>query len=296
MLIKMMSRPLSRPALHQLMRYINEGRESFENEPHFILRYNTSGNTTKEIADDFTHNNSFIRRGKGKRNGVVHIVMSWHKKEQKLIDDSMLSDFGRKFAELINCENSLIFCRPHYDKEAIHLHIAQSASLLNSGKSTRISKARLKEIQIEMNEYQREHYPQLKHSLLYLPDLERTKESSLGIPLPESIRETDGSIRAKMRGKVSQLETVRNQLLAIAKKYPQKQDFIKAINNEKTLSVYYRRGSDTPTGIITSTNKKFRFKRLSLNIENLTRDVRLHELEKQQNRNRDNELNKSLER
>jgi len=296
MLIKMMSRPLSRPDLHQLMTYINEGRESFENEPHFILRYNTSGNTTKDIADDFERNNSLIQKGKGKRNGVVHIVMSWHTKEQHLINNVMLSDFGRKFSNLINGENSLIFCRPHYDKEAIHLHIAQSASLLNSGRSTRITKARLKEIQIEMNEYQREKHPQLKQSILYLPDLEKSRKSNLGIPLPEAMRETNGSFRTKSREKISQLETVRNQLLTIAKKFPQKHGFIKAINREKILSVYYRGNSETPTGIITNTNKKFRFKRLALNIENLTRDVRLHELEKQQHRSRDNEHNQSLER
>ncbi len=44
----------------------------------------------------------------------------------------------------------------------------------------------------------------------------------------------------------------------------------------------YRNGADTPTGIITDTNKKFRFKRLALNIENLQRDVSLNELKIQQ--------------
>jgi len=292
MLIKMMSRPLSRPDLHQLITYINQGQESFDNEPHFMIRYNTTGNSAKKVSDDFKQNNSLIKQRKGKRNGVVHIILSWHEKEHHLLDDTKLFDFGQKFCELINGDNSLIFCRPHYDKKNIHLHIAQSASLLNSGRSTRISKARLKEIQIEMNKYQKEYYKELKHSLLYLPELEKSRESSLGIPLPDGLKEVDGSIRAKMRGTTSQLEILRNQLLKLAKKYPEKQRFLKSINSESKIAVYSRNAK--PTGIITETGKKYRFKRLALDIDNLSRVVRLHELDKI--KNRDNQQDQALER
>ena len=289
MLIKMMSRPLSKPDLEQLISYINQKRKTFDDEPNFIIRYNTNGKNCKEVADDFIINNTFIKQGKGKRNGVIHIVLSWHKKEQHLLNDAILFDFGKKFCDLINGDNSLIFLRPHYDKEAIHLHIAQSASLLGSQRSTRISKARLKEIQIEMNRYQQTKYKDLKHSLLYLPELEKQKKSTLtGIPLPTKMKEVDGSIRAKKRGQKSMLEILKTKLIEVAKNYPNKKDFLNALEIETEFSVYLR--NNKATGIITDTGKKFRFSRLSFEIENLQKTVRLHELERLKKRNQERYL------
>jgi hypothetical protein len=296
MLVKSVTRGLKNPELHQLIKYINEKRESLENEPHFCLRYNTSGKTAKEIAKDFEKNNQFIKRRNSKQIGIYHFILSFHSKERYLLDDSKLFDFGQKFCQLMNADKSLAFLRPHWEKDNIHLHCAMSASHFGNGKSRRMSKAKWKEVQIAMNEFQKEHYKELKHSLLYLPELEKSRVSSLGIPLPEAMRETDGSIRAKSRGKISHLDTVRNQLLELAKKYPQKNEFIKAINQEKTLSVYYRGNSQVPTGIVTNTGKKYRFKRLALDIENLQREVRLNELNIQQNKQRNNEREQSLER
>lgn len=289
MLVKSVTRDLKNPELHQLIKYVNEKRESFKNEPHFCLRYNTTGNTAKEIAKDFERNNKFIKKRKGKQVGVYHFILSFHPKEKHLLDDAKLFDFGQKFCELIEADKAIVFARPHWEKHNAHLHFSVSASAYGSGASRRLSKAKWKQIQIAINKHQKEHYKELKHWLLYLPELEKSRESNLGIPLPKGLKETDGSIRSKQRGKVSQLETVRNQLLTIAKEHPKKQDFIKAINREKRFSVYYRGNSDTPTGVITERGKKYRFKRLALDIENLQRDVRLNDLKIQQEKSRDNE-------
>ena len=294
MLVKSVTRDLRKPELHQLIKYINEKRESLENEPHFCLRYNTTGNSAKEIAKDFEKNNEFIKRRNSKQIGAYHFILSFHPRERHLLDDSKLFAFGEKFCELMQADKSLAFLRPHWEKDNIHLHCAMSPSEFGSGKSRRMSKEQWKQVQIGMNEFQRDFHKELKHSLLYLPELEKSRESSLGIPLPEKMREVDGSVRSKIRGKKSQLEIVRNQLLEIAKKHHSKQNFIRAVNNEKTISVYLR--NNLPAGIITGTGKKFRFKRLALDIDNLQREVRLNELKIQQNKNRDSEREQSLER
>jgi len=296
MLIKSLTRGLKNPQLHQLMRYINEQEESLDKEPHFCLRYNTSGITAKEIAADFGKNNTLIKQRKGKQIGVYHYVLSFHPKERHLLDNAKLYDFGQKFCELMQADKAIAFLRPHWEKDNIHLHCAMSATVFGSGKSRRMTKSKWKEVQIAMNEFQRQQYRELSHSLLYLTELEKSRVSSLGIPLPEAMRETDGSIRAKSRGKSSQLDHLRNRLLTIAKQYPTKQAFIKAVNTEKNISVYYRRNSDTPTGIITKNGKKYRFKRLAIDIDHLQREVRLHELQRQQEKNRDNQREQSLER
>ena len=285
MLLKVLSRKLSRPDLPQLIRYINQGRPSFQNEPNFIISYNTTGKTTKEVANEFKRNNDHIPKHKG-RNGVLHLMASWAKKERHLMNDDILRAFGYKIGELFNADQALMWGRPHYDKENVHLHFALSASWLDSGRSTRISRERLKEIQIELNEMQRDLYPQLKHSLLYLPELEQFHRKTLtGIPLPEKMKEKDGSVRAKMRGEQSVLDHLRERLLGLAKSHPRKLDFIRAINQQDDIAVYHYRNK--PNGIIVkSTGKKYRFKRLSIDLDALTRDVKLHQLEQQHNQER----------
>ena len=305
MLIKMLSRPLSKPQISQLLKYINEGRESFEQEQHFIIRHNTVGNSTREIAEDFRKNNELIKKRKGRQVGIQHIVFSFHPKEKNLLDDKKLFLFSQEFARLMDFDKAITFGRVHYEKENIHCHFAVSASEYGNGKSRRISKAKLSEIQQEMNRYQQREFPELQHSLLYLPELKRERKRTLGgIPLPEKLREVDGSIRAKKRGQKSTLEIVRNRLLTIAKKHPKQLDFIRAIQNEKGLEVYqYRNRINGVKVMETNRNgqevmKKYRWKRLAIDVDNLQRDVRLNELEKIQNRdrdrNRDNE--RSLER
>ncbi|SDR66939.1 Relaxase/Mobilisation nuclease domain-containing protein [Polaribacter sp. KT25b] len=290
MLIKMLSRSLSRPNLPQLIRYINEGKTHFDNEKNFILRHNTLGKNTKEVAEDFKQNNKFIKQGKQKRIGVQHIILSFHPKEKLFLNTEKLFGFAQKFSELMNFNSAITFGRVHFEKENIHLHFAVSASQFGNGKSRRISKQRLKEIQIDMNRYQQK-FPELKHSLLYLPELEKSKKSTLtGIPLPEKMKETDGSIRAKKRGQKSLLENIKEKLISIAKKYPKKEDFLKSIEKEEDFSVYTRNGK--PTGIITETNKKFRFTRLLIDIENLKKEVRLYELEQLKNRDQERSIEK----
>ena len=50
-------------------------------EKCFIIRHNTQGKNTKEIAEDFKRNNKFIKQSKMKRIGVQHIILSFHPKE-----------------------------------------------------------------------------------------------------------------------------------------------------------------------------------------------------------------------
>ena len=299
MLIKMLSRSLSKPQISQLLKYINEGRESFEQEQHFITRHNTVGNTTLEISRDFEKNNKLIKKRKGRQVGIQHIILSFHPKEKHLLNNEKLFSFSQKFAELMDFDRAITFGRVHYEKHNVHLHFAVSASIYGSGKSRRISKAKLKEVQQEMNRYQQREFPELKHSLLYLPELKRERKRTIsGIPLPEKMQEVDGSIRAKIRGQKSKLEILRNRLLTIAKKFPKEQDFIRAIQNEKGLEVYHYRNRINGIKVLEINRngqeiiKKYRWKRLAIDLGNLQRDARLNELEKIQNR--DNE--RSLER
>ena len=290
----MMSRPLYKPKLEQLMLYINEGKETFDEEPHFIIRYNTTGNNPKAIANDFRVNNTHIKKRKGRQIGVQHIILSWHPKEKRLLNDAKLFAFAQKFSEEMDFDRAITLGRVHNETSNTHLHFAVSASQFSSGKSRRISKAKLKEIQQEMNRFQKTKFPELKHSLLYLPELQKIKTTELGIPLPKMMRDTDGAVHTRKRGGQSQLESIRSTLMGLAKLYPNKDTFLAAIDEQEHIAVYHRNA--VPQGIIMASGKKYRFNRLAIDPDNLKRAVRLYNLKNpplQQDKKREQSKEKS---
>ena len=274
----MHTRPLHSPGLHQLAWYINEKQESLENEPHFAIRYNTTGETAKTIAQDFQSNNALIKKRKSKQVGLYHTILSFHPKEKSLLDNEKLFAFAKAYCDLIEADKAVVFGRPHFEKHNVHLHFMSSASELGSGKSRRISKARLKEIQVAMNRFQQREYPELKHSLLYLPELKKTKSVFEGIPLSEKFRESDGSLRVKARGQVSKLDSIRKILADLAKTYPEKAVFLTALEQEGIITYQYR---NRMNGILIG-GKKYRWKRLGVDLENLPAFSRTHALEQLQ--------------
>jgi hypothetical protein len=79
------------------------------------------------------------------------------------VDDKLLKDVAKKFIEERGL-NNLYAGTKHEDRDHVHLHIAISGTQLN-GRSSRISKQKLHSIKLALDKYQREKYPQLKHSL-----------------------------------------------------------------------------------------------------------------------------------
>ncbi len=239
MLIKMLHRKLSNPGLFQLATYINQGRELLENEPDFAIRYNTNGETMRAIAEDFQRNNTLIPKRKN-RNGIGHYIISFHPQEKRRLNSEKLFTIAQKFCEEIEADKKIVFARPHFDRANYHVHFMVSASKFGSGKSSRISKPRLRAIKQEMDRFQQQNFPELKQSLLHLSGKEVAKSSLTGIPLPQKFKESDGSLRVKRRRKISQLDSIRKTLVDIGKQYPDKEAFLIALKQQGIETYQYR--------------------------------------------------------
>ncbi len=298
MLIKFLTRSSKRPALHQLIQYVNQGKEYLAANTDFILTNIPGETTAKGVSRHFVENNKLIKKRRGKQVAAYHIVLSWHPDERKFLDNETLLTFAKKFYQLYDGDRALSFITVHRDTDNWHLHCAFSASERGSGKNRRISKAALRDLQIEMNEFQRDHFPHLDKSLLYLPGLKRNQKKILGeieVTLPEKLRHPDGSYRAKKRGDASVLESLRHRLYTIAKKHPSRESFLYALERQTDLKPYLYR--DKPRGIITPSGKKYTYRRLAIDdLNHLSRFVRAYEMEKLREKSLEQSKSITLER
>ena len=298
MIVKFLTRSMERGGgrLPGLIHYVNQHKELLSGNKDFILTNIVGETTTKGIARHFQENNKLIKKRNGKNIAAYHIVLSWHPDERKHLDNEMLMAFAKKFYQLYDGDRSLAFISVHKDTKNWHLHCAFSASERGSGKNRRISKKELRDLQIAMNEFQRDSFPHLSKSLLYLPELKHNREKIIGdikVTLPEKLKHSDGSFRAKKRGDVSLLENLRHRLYKVAMKYPDKTGFLDALKLETDLKPYLYR--DKPRGVMVN-GKKYTYRRLAIGIDDLKQFVRQYDMERLRTQSQQQELFKNLER
>jgi len=151
----------------QLLQYINRPVKKGRKVILHNLQTNTNNceNIEQAIEQEFVQNQSFA---KVRRGGVVlfHDVISLSVKDRKVATEEMLEDLGRRYLEL-KANRALAFCKVHYDKENIHLHLMISGNEANSQKQVRVSRAEFNEIKRKLEAYQKERYPELIHSVVH---------------------------------------------------------------------------------------------------------------------------------
>jgi hypothetical protein len=129
----------------------------------FIIKHNIRSRSVKGYMKEFKENESYRLVYRKDSVMLFHTIISFSNKDKEHIDDKFLKDIAEKFIEERGL-NNLYAGTKHEDKDHVHLHIAISGTQLN-GRSSRISKQKLHSIKLALDKYQREKYPQLKHSL-----------------------------------------------------------------------------------------------------------------------------------
>jgi hypothetical protein len=139
-------------------------REQSKNEKSkFIIRHNIRSRSVKGFIKEFKENEKYRLVHRKDSVKLFHTIISFSNKDKEHINDKLLKDIGKKFIEERGLNNMYAGTK-HENKDHIHLHITVSGTQLN-GRSSRISKQQLQHIKIVLDKYQREKYPQLKHSL-----------------------------------------------------------------------------------------------------------------------------------
>lgn len=158
-------------AFERLVDYI--GRSTGE-EGSFILEHNLrpSGDLSS-IANQFRENDAYRKK---RTRGVVlyHEILSFHAGDREHLTPDVLEDLTRKYLS-IRAPEGLAFAMPHYDKGHIHVHIMLSGVQFKSEKTLRMDNPTFTRVRRQIEAFQIDRYPELKHSIVHLPKRVRSK-------------------------------------------------------------------------------------------------------------------------
>ncbi len=253
MIVKIKTRKT--PSYRQILEYLLKNKE----ERSFLLKHNLKGNSIPEWEKQFKANETY-RKFKRKDSVLLyHEIISFHKDDVKNISPEKLEDLTREYIKLRN-PNGIFLAVMHTDKEHHHIHLCTSALEFRNGNSLRMSKEKFAELKKQIQNYQREKYPELSNSIVAHGKTEK-KELALS--------DTEYQIKRRT-GRASEKERLVGILKTCYKKADCKESFFELLK-ECGLKIYSRGGKVSGVWFA---NRKFRFNRIGFGEE------RMDELEK----------------
>lgn len=255
MIIKSMSR---QGGISKLVKYMKKPLKAQKNQTENIFwNFETKRpNNTKAVIKEFLENQSHI---KARKNGVAyyHEVISFNALDSQKLTTKILLDIAKKYLSL-RAESSLAFAVPHFENgKNPHIHIAISANECGSSKKAWIKKAQFQKIKQELEQYQREKYPELECSLVNHGTRSQAK--------PQISRKEK---ELKRRCRKGQKQTEKEKLAELVSKYlkfsTSEAEFRTQINLEG-LCIYQRGHSPGIEDL--STSRRHRLKTLGIQVE-----------------------------
>lgn len=246
MLIKILSRKNN--SFGKLMNYISKEADSQ------TLCYNLPQTDELNILQqEFIQNNAY--RSKGAKNNMYHHILSFSSKDKLVITSEILHDVALHYINKAGLENHLVYGRVHTDRDHTHWHLMSSQNSFHSRKGFRLSKSELKALQVEMEEYTKAHYPQIKHSFAYTTN---KRNLTLGLETSKAvIKPTEQEFQIKKQGKTTEKEKLIAYLKIIAKQSSSILEFENRITQDSKYGFYSYR--DKIHGIMNKEqNKKYR--------------------------------------
>lgn len=253
MIIKSLSRKSNSA---QLVRYLFQREDKVLSEKNsiFAIKQNLRGTTIESWIKEFHENEAFRLHRRKDNVELFHTIISFSGKDRHLITPEKLKDIAQKYISLRG-DDSLYLGTAHIDRDHIHLHIVMSGTKYRIGVANRITRENFRDIKLQMDSYQREKYPELKHSL---PNHSRPK---ISLPLLKITRAPEKELLAYSL----------NKAFTIAKSVD---DLISLLHKEG-FDPYYRSGK--LTGFVNTSGLKFRLSRLGYDkdkLEQLTNRIK----------------------
>ena len=161
MIVKSLSR--KNKSFGELVKYID--KKSVGDQYGVFHNLKVFKNNPKLVSKEFRKNSDRCLK---RKNGVYlyHDILSFSDRDTNRLTPEIMQDLASRYIEL-RANNSLAYGKIHLDTECPHVHLMISGNLLGSAKKTRISKAKFKQIKIELERYQKSRYPFLEHSLVF---------------------------------------------------------------------------------------------------------------------------------
>jgi len=268
MLIKNLSRKgKNSSTVKQLLKYIlKENKKS-----DFVYTHNLQGSSIAEFTKEFMDNEKNRIHVRSNNVLIYQDIIAFHYKDSEIINQNLVEAIIKEYIRLRN-PNALYVASLHTSTRHIHIHLAISG-IDQVGKSIRVTKDRLKEIKISLQN----KFPNLKYSIVDHGKNEKQK-----------IFERE--YQMKKRHAKTEKESLTEILELLYKKSNSKEDFYKRIQDSK-LKIYERNGKSC--GIIT--NRKYRFKTVGFDENKLNvLDLQKEFESLRSSRNNQNEIERNL--
>lgn len=267
MLIKILTRKATQARFKQLIDYVNTATTI----PPICINLAYTSNS-KEVAHTFTtHMNTY--KPKRVKNGVVHTILSFDSRDA--VTPEILEDIALTYIDKSGLDNHLNYIAFHTNTSHQHIHVVSSATRYkDSTRTFRLSKKELRTLQLTMEAYQLEHYPQaLRHSVVY----NRKRDQYKGFIRSTAEKNQTTVDRAmQQRGQSSERMQVIERLAQVAKTVSSAEAFIHAVDQHPLLAWYAYR--EKRQGIVYK-GKKYRLKTL-LKTKDLTQIFRFLKYQK----------------
>lgn len=245
--------------LHYILRYIlNEEKQldfsHFQiNDPEqkpFLIRHNVRSKSIAGYVKEFEKNELGRIHKRRDQTSVHHTILSWSHKDAAHINDKMLRAIAKKYIQ-VRGQNNLYIGTKHVDKKHTHLHLAMSATQLN-GMSSRVSRDDFAALKVELDRYQKDHYPEIIHSSPRHGKSKLAPEKEIVIPAKS--------------GRASEKDTLIQSLQEAFTTSKSVEDFLTAIQG-LGHEPYYR--ANKLAGIKFEGSRKFRFSKLGYDTKKL---------------------------
>lgn len=164
MIIKSMAR--KQPSFGQLIAYMNKDSDKTGGT---LFSRNLYANPmhTKQVEGEFLKNFKLLaKRSNG--NAMYHelIVLEQNSKMSRKNANGVLKDLAEEYLAA-RAPNNIVFGRIHHDRAHSHIHLLISSNAVRSEKRTRVDRARFSQIQVNIESYKIQKYPELDQRHTY---------------------------------------------------------------------------------------------------------------------------------
>lgn len=144
------------------MRYIHGGMSDSKNGMVFTNLLGTDDPSV--VAQLFARNDEY--RPARAKNRMYHSILSFSPKDSAELTKPIIRDLVEEYIRL-RCPEALVYGALHDSENHMHVHLAISGVDFMSERTTRLTRSQFYQIRQDLESYQKEHYPQLMHSLVY---------------------------------------------------------------------------------------------------------------------------------
>ncbi len=238
MVIKTLAWKVPKPG--KLLSYIRTGALSAA-EGGFTLFHNATYPSLRGIGEDFDQLMEKTKTNRYIKNFLNHHILAFSPKDNEKLSGDVLQQLTEKYLQTSGLDRTTVFAEVHRGpNNGFHVHVMTANVPVGlSNKSLRISKAKYKQLRLEMETFQLEHFD-LRNSVVHL---DKVQTNQRDIQQEDQYRRRENKYQARTRSsKALRKDYVVNTLTDLHNNAIHLEDFIDSIQQSDDLTVYQRGG------------------------------------------------------